>query len=97
MSGKMIWKFPIPFLDAAERLTDRPEITMPVGSKLLTAQMQGDTPTVWALVDPEKPAAPRRLAIIGTGQDVRDDVAVDRYVGTYQAGPYVFHVFEAYS
>lgn len=64
---------------------------MPDGAKLLDIQMQHGAPQLWALVDDDTPEVSRELLTYGTGHSVVNPGA---YVGTYQTGPYVFHVFE---
>lgn len=82
-----IWKFPI-------ETTDYQSVSMPEGSTILTVQLQGDTPTLWALVDPNAPMHPVRIRTFGTGHPVGHYDLV--YIGTYQVlgGNFVFHVFE---
>jgi hypothetical protein len=65
---------------------------MPRGARILALQMQAGTPTVWAVVNPDAPLEPRPLIIVGTGQLVPTDAGV--YIGTWQSGAFVFHVFE---
>lgn len=40
-------------------------IDMPVGAEILSVQFQDSTPTLWAMVDPDKPLETRHLAIYG--------------------------------
>lgn len=56
-------------------------LSLPKGAKLLTVQMQGDVPQLWALVDPEKPKEIRSLRVIPTGIEVGQ---VSSYLGTFQ-------------
>lgn len=61
---------------------------------ILTAQMQGDQPTVWALVDTETIGSEiRELLVFGTGHEVPSDSELE-YINTFQMGPLVWHVFE---
>ena len=83
MSNTTIWKFPLQ--------TTTP---MPKGARLLAVQVQGGCPCVWAEVDPNAPLVGRRLANIGTGWDGALDEGLS-YVGTYQIGPLVFHLYDA--
>ena len=41
---KTIWKFPVP-------VNDGNVLEMPEGAKILSVQVQGETPCLWALVD----------------------------------------------
>lgn len=85
---KTIWKFEL-------RLTDDQAVEMPAGAELLTVQLQGDTPCLWAVVDPYAPPGRRRIYIRGTGHSLRltDDT---RYLGTVQlhGGILVLHYFD---
>lgn len=81
-----IWKFPI-------KTTDTQRVEMPVGTKLLDVQVQGDTPCLWGLVDPGAQKIARLIRVFGTGHGINGDPG--EYVGTYQLleGRLVFHVF----
>lgn len=84
---KTVWKFPL-------RVADDLEIEMPIGAQLLTVDVQGETPQLWALVDPSVPTCIRSIRTAGTGHAIRE--AGLAYVGTYQmlGGSLVFHVFD---
>jgi hypothetical protein len=72
------------------------DIAMPIGAKVLTTQVQGDVPVIWALVDPTENTMIRRFLSIPTGASA-DLGPHARYVGTVQIPaviPLVFHVFE---
>lgn len=96
--SRTIWKYPLD-----DRLTYGPDhvvtIPMPLGAEALCVQMQGDEPTLWALVRPQADTEDRRFVVIGTGFDI--PAGVGRYVGTWQqwadtiGAPLVFHLFEA--
>jgi hypothetical protein len=82
-----IWKYSITH-DAAL-------LKMPKGAEILTVQLQGDTPTLWALVDTEAEPFERAIEVCGTGWPL--DSGVNRkYIGTFQISGFglVFHVFE---
>lgn len=70
-------------------------VPMRRGAIVLCVQMQNDTPMLWALVDPDPTLSiqMRRFEIVGTGHPC-DDLDPDRYVGTVQIGPLVWHIFE---
>lgn len=92
-----IWKFPLAFQH------DDPvcEVQMPVGAVIVRFAVQSvpvppapswqHTPTIWALVDSDAPTIVRRFAVFGTGHPLPVGA---QYVGTYDAGPFVWHVFE---
>lgn len=86
MSDKAIWKFPLLLIDAPQL------VMMPEGAEILTAQMQGNSVCVWALVNTKAPTERRFFEIAGTGNRMPD--ANRRYVSTTQSGPLVWHVFE---
>lgn len=80
-----IYKYPLTLDGFSE------EIEMPLGARILTLQTQGDIPTLWAIVDPRELMETRLFGAIGTGHPVP---ANGSYVGTWQDGPYVWHLFE---
>jgi len=71
-------------------------VPMPRAARILCVQVQGDLPTIWALVDPQEPTVARRIAILATGESVQDDLVVANYIGSFQlvAGALVFHAFD---
>jgi hypothetical protein len=75
---------------------DRSLIRMPVGARVLTVQMQGDNPQLWALVDVSKGTEVREFLTIGTGHTLPIPAHRLTYVNTFQilSGRLVFHVFE---
>lgn len=86
-----IWKFPL-------EITDAQRIKMPQGAEILTAQFQGETLCLWALVNPERPTNERVIEIFGTGNPVWVDMGVSRkFIATAQQPdtPLVWHVFES--
>jgi hypothetical protein len=85
---KSIWKFPI-------EIKDRQNLLMPEGAEILTAQVQGQSPCLWALVNPNARKTVRTIAVNGTGHPIEDD-AERHYIGTIQmgGGVFVWHVFE---
>lgn len=80
---KSVWKFDL-----------QPECTLkvPKGAKCLTVQMQSGVPFLWMLVDPEAPIENRRFVVLGIGHE--GEVDYSGYVGTWQAGSLVWHLFE---
>lgn len=81
-----IWKFPIKALQA------RFALNMPKGAEILSVQMQGGVPTIWASVDPHNGEIAREFAIVGTGH--QEVTRYHHYLGTVQDGMFVWHVFE---
>lgn len=84
-----VWKWPL-------QITDRQALMMPAGAVVLTVQMQGHQPQLWALVDEtqDTPKQPRAFAIYGTGNPMPNDPG--RYIATFQThgGDLVWHAFE---
>lgn len=70
--------------------TDMQVITMPQGSRPLHVALQNGIPHLWVLVNPENPPEAMTICVHGTGHAVRPQ---SEYVGTYEIGPLVFHVF----
>lgn len=69
---------------------------MPEGAEILSAQMQGSTLCLWALVtvNTATPRTERKIEIIGTGNSM--DSANRRFISTAQmlGGSLVWHIFE---
>lgn len=82
-----IWKFPIVSVE------DEVVLQMPKFAEILTLQMQDKVPCIWAMVDTEKSTEPREFAIRGTGHPIEKN-RYEKYVGTFQFNPLVFHVFD---
>lgn len=82
-----IWKYPL-------SITDRQEVEIPQGARLLSVQMQNDQCCLWALCDGYAPPEIRRIAIYGTGTLIPDDPG--KYLSTFQMhdGALVFHAFD---
>lgn len=83
---KTIWKFSI-------QVEDFIEIAMPVGAEVLTVQMQGGYPYVWAEVETDAKFESRRFRVFGTGHPIPNNFK-GRYVDTFQAhnGALVWHL-----
>lgn len=82
-----IWKFGAP-------INDKVRIQMPLGAWVVSVQIQGNAPCVWALVDETLPSEPRDFCWRGTGHPAD---GLGRFIGTVlTAGDtLVFHLFEA--
>lgn len=88
--GRTIWKFPLGQPGFAN------SFPMPKGAEILTVQMQGGVPCIWAVVNPAELRdfwETVTFQIIGTGWDF-DTRHKRKYVGTVQDGPFVWHVFQ---
>lgn len=85
---RTIWKFPLG--DGGPQ-----RVEMSKGTEVLTVQTQDNRPCLWAVVDPDAEVEVRYFEIFGTGQNIHEDMGVDRkYIGTFQQPPYVWHLFE---
>ena len=75
-------------------IRDHVAVEMPKGAKILSVQMQGNTPCFWAEVDPKEEKEVRHFEIYGTGHMLCD--TPKKYIGTFQVsnGTLVFHVYE---
>jgi hypothetical protein len=82
--GKRIFKYEVP-------VADRFTVEMPTGAELLAVQMQHDRPVFWALVDDNHNREARTFYVVGTGNRV--PAGAEIYVGTWQSGPFVWHLF----
>lgn len=80
---KQIWKFPMGMATTHE---------MPELSEFLCVQLQGETAMAWFLVVPDGSKRVCKFKTYGTGQDIPMG---ERYLGTYQSPPFVWHLFEA--
>ncbi len=87
MDDKMIWKFHIP--DPSSQIVS---IEMPIGAEILTVQMQGDEPCLWAVIDPSHGKETRTFRWAGTGHLLG---TVGSYIGTIQmlGGGLIWHFF----
>jgi len=69
---------------------------MPEGSTVLpTVLVQGRQIVIYALVNPDKPATIRLIMVQSTGSPFKLPVNC-RYLGTFQVGGDVGHVFELF-
>ena len=82
-----IWKFPV-------SVDDYFEVTMPIGSKVLSVQTQRGLPAMWAAVDSEADVETRGFCLRGTGHPL--DSTESRFIGSFQlyGGNLVYHLFE---
>jgi hypothetical protein len=77
------------------------QIPMPAGAYILSVQPQSNPhtgevrPVIWAIVDPapDKERQLRRFIVIETGQQFDWDDDMD-FIGTFQLGSLVHHLFE---
>lgn len=73
-------------------MADRAEVEMPVGARILDAQMQGRQMAVWAEVDEGAETEVRVFHVRGTGHIPPLEEGA-RHVATMQEGPFVWHLY----
>lgn len=89
--NKIIYKYPLEF-------TNPQTIKLPSSAEILYVNSQGNTPTIWAIIDTnDKSTIEVNVYIIGTGQVF--DASNKLYVGscTTENGIFVWHIFVDYS
>lgn len=69
-------------------------LELPLEAEILAFQVQDNTPVIWALVDPKTVKEMRHFAVRGTGEAMNDWRSTDKYIGTVQMPPFVWHLFE---
>ena len=86
MTNVRMFKYPL-------KIEDFQVIAVPKGALLRCVQTQGETPCIWAEVDPSAPKVTREIRTYGTGHPMESDWPF--YLGTYQVndGARVFHVY----
>ena len=84
---KRIYKYPVP-------VDDKFVLELPLGSMVLTVQMQKSEPQIWVLCNPDAIKVKRYFYVYGTGMEVSEKAL--NYIGTFQmlAGGLIFHLFE---
>lgn len=82
-----IWKWDL-------ELVGQQRVNMPIGTKLLAAQLQRGELKIWGLCNEAYPLKSRVISVYGTGNPMPDDPG--EFVGTFQmsGGSLVFHVFD---
>lgn len=81
-----IWKFQL-------QVTLKQDVEMPLGTEILCLQTQQGRPCLWAEVNPDNKTEARTFRIVGTGNS-RDINSFGKYIGTFQDGMYVWHLYE---
>jgi len=67
-------------------------IKIPDGGEILSVQHQNGVPTMWVLVDTDKPLVDREFLMFGTGDEIEVDGLT--HIHTLQENGYVWHIFE---
>lgn len=92
---KMIYKYPLGTEIYHNMVT---EIEMPRNAEILSLQMQGGIPVIWAIVNPNKQKRKYVFHVFGTGYEMLDYERKHYvYVGTVQQSglmTLVWHIFE---
>lgn len=72
-------------------------LRLPIGAKIVTAQMAAEELSVFAIIDTEKDTELRMFRVIGTGQDATILSYEDEYIGSISVlnGTYMYHIFDA--
>lgn len=89
MSQETIWKYLIPLAQIAQ---GELEVQMPRGAQPLTVALQEGIATMWAKVQPDAEQIARAFCVRSTGQPLTGREG--RYIGTFQQGDLVSHLFE---
>ena len=87
---KIIYKYPL-------TITREQLVTLPAGAEILTVQLQGGRPHLWALVNIDNEPLNRCIEIFGTGERIEYGLGMRRkYISTFQLqhGKLIFHAFE---
>ena len=82
---KTIHKYPL-------EISGRQEIRMPEDAEILHVGLDpNSSPHVWALVDTHAELQPMKFFVVGTGQEMLPWAM--QHVGSFNQGPFVWHVF----
>lgn len=70
-------------------------ITLPMNSRIRHVGRQGDSMYLWAEVEPNAQVRQKTFRVFATGEDIPHDyTAVWVWHGTWQDGPFMWHLFE---
>jgi hypothetical protein len=75
-------------------IADQVIISMPEGAKVLSVQVQNNTPTIWAMVVTESKPQNRQFRVYGTGNELDTFAINGKHLGTIQQNGFVWHIFE---
>lgn len=85
--SKAIWKFDLEARPGSEL------ISMPAGSRIISASVQDGHIVMWALVDPTRSRVSRQVWALWTGWDIPDMPDDAQFIGTVQIDALVWHIF----
>jgi hypothetical protein len=66
---------------------------IPKRASFLVVEVQGEDPQMWFLVNPKNEKELRSFRVVDTGNPTIRAIR-DKYLGTFQQPPYVWHLFE---
>lgn len=82
-----IFKYPL-------KIEEEQIVNMPHDAKILSLQIQGGSPVMWAMVDDLKREASFKIRMTGTGWPADEDLIAEQFIGTVQAdNGMVWHYF----
>jgi len=88
MGKRAVWKYEVGPLAETE-------FEIPKDATILRVGNQGGLGCIWMLVDTTQPKVKRKFVSVGTGQKF-DNTGLN-YIGTWENGPFVWHLFEVMS
>lgn len=91
-SGKVVHKFSLENCFANIKIPKT--ILMPIGAKIICAEMQSGSPHLWAIADPNAETEAREFVIFGTGFELQAGGEPLEHVGTVFVQGFVWHIFE---
>lgn len=74
-----------------EKVQDNTVVSVTKDTKFLSAQMQDGDLTIWFMLDLNEPRQHVWIRVYGTGHSIPDNPG--EYIGSAQAGRFVWHVF----
>jgi hypothetical protein len=90
---RTIWKFPIAITDEFT-IPDEQELTLPEMAQLLKVGLDPTgSPCAWFQVHTNAPKIKTKLFVVGTGNPMPDEVNFAHYRGSFNHGPFVWHVY----
>jgi len=86
---RRVYKYPIPEQNYFS-------LDLPRGAKILTVQVGGGKPQLWALVNEHTCTTKRNFRLAETGELIQENTEELNYIDTFQqnGGNYVCHLFE---
>ena len=95
-SVKTVWKYTLEILDTQTvRIPSLSNFENEHGliwGQVLHVGQQNNIPTLWLMVDTDRPERNVEMRIVGTGQECPDPIDWD-YIGTSVCDPFVWHIF----